>query len=175
MNTCIIIVPLKSVDTGTQKGLIGGKCVVFIPWIFIGQKSCFQNVIRYHYTKRIAGYDDSFEDLNQHKSYSFESNITIPKEYCEATSGSSLSFASSKLNLDRSKHVQWRHFQKQHRSPFGQCHLRKIYCWLLFTLFQSFLEDKSYSFESNIRISRENCEAKLLLCFMRKIENIKTK
>ena len=61
------------------------------------------NVIWYHYTKLSAGYIDLSKDLNQHKSYSFKSNIMISGENCEAKE--SLCFAQriEKIKTKKSK------------------------------------------------------------------------
>ena len=78
-----IIVPFKSMDKGNQKGLTGDKRCVYtcnlIPCQIIYRTEEFisVNVIRYHYTKLIAGYIGSFKDINQHN---FESNIIIPED-----------------------------------------------------------------------------------------------
>ena len=67
------------------------------------------NVIRYHYTKLIAGYIDSLEHLNQRKSH-------ISKECCEAKV--SLCFArriennKCKENQDESKRIQRTRMQR---------------------------------------------------------------
>ena len=78
-----IIVPFKSMDKGNQKGLTSDKRWVYtcnlIPCqiIYWTEEFISVNVIRYHYTKLIAGYIGSFKDINQHN---FESNIIIPED-----------------------------------------------------------------------------------------------
>ena len=135
----IIIVPFKSMDKWNQRGLSGGKCVVFIhviwflvkylsdrrvdffrieyhsaPRVLSSDNCCFSSNT---FLKLIAGYVDSFEDINQHN---FESNIMIPEEHCEATSDRSLSFARRTVN------VIWYHYTdsfedlNQHKSQFFQ-------------------------------------------------------
>ena len=77
------------------------------------------NVIRYTKTYRCL---DRFEDLNQHRVLNISSPISRPPKSIVKQQVSNRKQQKLHVNLlDWSKHLQWRHVQKQHRSRFDTC------------------------------------------------------